>query len=101
MVATVSDYPWSSYPERVGLKERKLLDLDSCYEGLGDTKKQQLSCYCNFLEEEVTMEEARRIRDGFQRNQLTGDLRFVDEIESRIGLRVENRGGGRPRIEKK
>ena len=30
------------------------------------------------------------------RNQLTGNHRFVDEIESRIGIRVERRGRGRP-----
>jgi len=36
-----------------------------------------------------------------QRNQLTGNHRFVDEIESRIGMRIEKRGRGRPRHEEK
>ncbi len=38
-----------------------------------------------------------RIDDSVNRNQLTGDARFVDEIERRIGLRVERRGRGRPK----
>ena len=37
-----------------------------------------------------------------KRGQLTGSLRFVDEIEKKIERRVEFRGPGRPRkVEKK
>lgn len=45
--------------------------------------------------------EITPIREGLQRNQLTGNHRFVDEIESRIGMRIEKRGRGRPRHEEK
>jgi putative transposase len=30
------------------------------------------------------------------RNQLTGDSKFIDDIETRIGIRVEFRGRGKP-----
>ena len=31
-----------------------------------------------------------------ERNQLTGNGVFIDEIEKRMGIRIENRGPGRP-----
>ena len=101
MVAVLKDYPWSSYPERTGAKERELLDLDSSYRSLGHTDKSRLAHYLDYLDEFADSEEINMIRDGLQRNQLTGNHRFVDEIENRIGIRVEKRGRGRPRHERK
>ena len=101
MVAVLKDYPWSSYPERIGVKERELLDLDSCYQSLGHTDKSRRAHYLDYLGESTDSEEINLIREGLQRNQLTGNHRFVDEIESRIGIRVEKRGRGRPRHERK
>ncbi len=36
------------------------------------------------------------IREAVQRNQLTGNDRFIDEINKVIGRRVQRRGPGRP-----
>jgi hypothetical protein len=36
------------------------------------------------------------IREALQRGQLTGSERFVDEIDRKLGVRVERRGQGRP-----
>ena len=48
------------------------------------------------------MSEKQFIDKSVNRNQLTGSHLFVDEIEQRIGLRVERRGRGRPgNVEKK
>jgi putative transposase len=41
------------------------------------------------------------IRQSLQRGQLTGSIRFVDEIEKKIKRRVECRGRGRPKKEVK
>jgi hypothetical protein len=42
------------------------------------------------------MEEKRFIDDSVKNNQLTSSNSFVDEVEQRIGLRVERRGRGTP-----
>ncbi len=42
------------------------------------------------------MKENEFIDESVNRNQLTGNHQFVDEIEQRIELRVERRGRGRP-----
>ncbi|NWD52750.1 transposase, partial [Pseudomonas gingeri] len=44
----------------------------------------------------VSSEELTLIRESLQRGQLTGNTRFVDEIEAVKGLRIERRGQGRP-----
>jgi putative transposase len=36
------------------------------------------------------------IRQALQRGQLTGSIKFVDEIVQKLNLRVEFRGQGRP-----
>lgn len=36
------------------------------------------------------------MREAVQRGQLTGNLRFVDEVEQIIGCRIECRRPGRP-----
>ena len=101
MVRALKDYPWSSYPERAGLNSRRLLDLDCCYLGLGQTDQERFSCYLKYLDEPARDEDISLIRKDLQRNQLTGNQQFVDEIEQRTGLRIEQRGRGRPRHEKK
>ncbi len=90
MVAALKDYPWSSYPERVGHRKRQLLDFDDCYQGLGENHEQRIHHYQEYLGESAKKNEIALICEGLQRNQLTGNPRFVDEIESRIGMRIEN-----------
>ena len=46
-------------------------------------------------------EELKLIRERVQRNQLTGSESFVDEVEQRIGLRIESRRAGRPKVPEK
>jgi putative transposase len=101
MVRALEDYPWSSYPERAGLNGRTLLDFDSCYLGLGQTDQERFSRYRKYLDEPSRHEDISLIRRGLQRNQLTGNQQFIDEIEQRTGLRIEQRGRGRPGHERK
>ena len=94
LVGDLEAYPWSSYPERAGLEKRTMLDLDCCYLGLGQTERKRLNRYREFLSQPNQSEDISRIRKGYQRNQLTGNRQFVDEIEERIGYRIEHRGLG-------
>ena len=103
MVATAADYPWSSYQERIHTSDiaPNLLDYDPAYIELGRTDEERKRRYTEFLEEGCSSMEQRFIRDSVRRNQLTGNHQFVDEIEVRIGLRVERRGRGRPKSDDK
>jgi len=96
MVNAVEAYPWPSYRERAGIKTLALLDMDEGYLALGDTVQGRLMRYRRFLGEPSEPAEVNLIREGLQRNQLTGNSRFVDEVERRTGIRIERRGRGRP-----
>jgi len=95
MVVDPAQYRWSSYQARTGMEELGWLDLDEAYLALSDDSNKRQVRYQKFVSigegDEKTL-----IRNAVTRNQLTGSSAFIDEIENRIGLRIENRGRGRP-----
>ena len=101
MVSHAKDYPWSSYIVRFTVKDKSLLDEHIILEGLGNTQEDRQLRYQQFVDEGITSKEKTMIEESVNRNQLTGNGRFVDEIERRIGIRVEKRGRGRPKNEEK
>lgn len=100
MVANVADYAWSSYRSRVDDESGGgWLDADPCFMALGDTSMERRLRYEEFVRQAIPIDQLRLIRDALQRGQLTGTSRFVDEVERIVGVRVEQRGQGRPRTE--
>ncbi len=97
MVARPADYPWSSHRERMGLAPPGLLDADPATMLLGMSEGERRRAYAGYLATEADAAEDELIRNAVGRNRLTGGRRFVEEIERRTGLRLENRGRGRPR----
>lgn len=97
MVGEPGDYPWSSYRERMG-QVGGLLDADDdpCYAVLGADDERRRDSYRRFVTEGIPAQELKLIRDAVQRGQLTGNARFVNQVERVIGRRVEMRGQGRP-----
>ncbi len=91
------DYRWSSYAQRVGICDDAWIDEDPVTKLLGNTTSARRKAYSQFVGEPVPEAETRLIRKAAARNQLTGNGRFVAEIERRTGIRVETRGRGRPR----
>lgn len=100
MVATPQAYAWSSAKERLGLKSTGLLDWNPSYLSLGRNQDERRLEYAKYLRQAIPPGEWTLIRDALQRGQLTGTVKFVDEIERIAGLRVEHRGRGRPKKEK-
>jgi putative transposase len=98
MVASPQDYPWSSYKVRVGLEQASWLDADPCHLSLGETHEQRCERYRAFVRAAIPEGEWDLIRQAVQRGQLTGDDRFVDEIEKITGRRIAFRKpGNQPR----
>lgn len=98
MTASPSDYKWSSCRERIGLDEDRYLDCFEQYDLLGSTDKQRACRYQTYLNKIIEANKCHQfIQNSVERNQLIGSGKFVEEIEKRIGVRVENRGRGRPR----
>jgi len=100
MVLFPEAYEWSSYQDKIGLRENSLIDPDPFYQSLGETLQIQQRCYREFVQQSEDQKEQKQIRQALQRGQLTGTEKFVDQVEKKIGLRVEWRGQGRPKNRK-
>lgn len=90
-------YPWSSFPQRMGEDKDDWIDRDPCYLALANSENARRLRYRRFLDEAIPAGEWDLLREALQRGQLTGNDRFVDEIEAISGRRVEHRRRGRPR----
>ncbi len=97
MVAEPEEYPWSSFSHRIGKRQEPWLDHDPIYLSLGQTSRERARCYHDFVRSGIAEEEWQLIRDAIQRGQLTGSDRFIEEIQARIGKRIESRAPGRPK----
>ena len=96
MVCEPDSYLWSSYRQRVGVDDENWIDYDPCYLGLGEGDSERRQQYMRFVAKGAPDKETSLIRQALQRGQLTGNDRFVDEVETILGRRVEFRGRGRP-----
>ncbi len=96
IVAEAKAYRWSSYGAKVGAVKQEWLDFDCQYLGLGSTETKRQLKYKAFVEGAIPDRELEQIRQAIQRGQLTGKRRFVEEVESKVGRRIEFRGPGRP-----
>ena len=96
-----ADYRWSSCPAKTENHAVSWLDFDPLYSGLGTTPKERSLRYRSFIGEMISDEERSVILGAVTRGQLTGGASFVDEIEKRLGRRIELRRPGRPKKDKK
>ena len=95
MVQNPADYPWSSYRHRIDEDHLHWLDDFPHLTNFGEDRASQIRRYRDFVEPENDRMHAF-IQSAVQKNQLTGTPRFIDEVEKRIGIRIEQRDQGRP-----
>jgi len=97
MVANPEDYRWSSYRTKIGLTQNKILDVDACYFGLGQTLAQRQSRYRQWVMQDTSESELTMIREASKHSQPIGSTQFATEIEEKLGVRVSLNKPGRPR----
>jgi len=93
-------YEWASYSARVGVSHCHWLDEPDTFRVLAGSHQMRIEAYRQFVEQENGSPSDELIRAAINSNKLTGGNKFVDEIENRIGIRVETRKPGRPTTEK-
>jgi len=101
MVEKPEEYCWSSYQEKIGLKEQDKMDTDACYLSLGETQEQRMARYKRWVESEVSEQEIKSIREAIQRGHPTGSPLFTEAIEKKLDIRLSLNKPGRPRKENK
>jgi putative transposase len=97
LVSAPEDYHWSSYGQQAGLCDDVWIDVHPLAPKPESKRGENHRAYREFVNSQVPAEEIAHIRRALKRNQLTGGARFINEIERRIGIRVETRGRGRPK----
>lgn len=100
IVDSPEKYRWSSYRQKTGFEPLIWIDLDPCYLGLGETAGIRRLKYQEWVKGSVPDGEWDLIRKAVQRGQLTGAVRFVEEVALKVGRRIEFRGQGRPSKER-
>jgi len=93
-------YEWSSNSARVGVSHSQWLDEPDTFRALAGNHEMRVEAYRQFVGQENDSPSDELIRAAINSNKLTGGNKFVDEIENRIGVRVETRKPGRPTTEK-
>jgi putative transposase len=101
MVEDPGQYRWSSCPAKTGIQEQSWLDFDPFYLSLGNSPSERADKYRKWLHETVPEGEWKLIREASQRGQLTANVKFEKEISKKLGRRIELRGPGRPKKNKK
>ncbi|MBN1006601.1 transposase [Amphritea pacifica] len=90
MVKSPVDYGWSSYAAHYNGAETDRYTDNSKMKGFKGVEYESYICG------RVDQDETVLLRESVNRNQLTGNSRFIDEIEAITGRRYERRGQGRP-----
>ena len=101
MVTSPEDYLWSSYRMKAGLDRSSWIDEDPCYLSLGQVPQQRCERYQFFVRSSIPEGEWELIRKAVHRGQLTGNNRFIDEVERITGRRIEHRNPGNQPMEKR
>ena len=85
---------------KTGRKEQNWLDLDEFYLGLAEDEAKRRKLYRQWLRDSLPATELKLIREAAASGHPTASGSFVEEIEKKIGRRLELRGPGRPRKKK-
>jgi len=101
MVSLPQEYKWSSYRDKIGLGGDGVVDRDICYQLLGHNDVARQAAYAEWVNRRDEKDDVTLIRAALARGQLTGTSRFAEEVEERMGIRIQMRGPGRPRKQKR
>ena len=96
MVTKPENYRWSSYRENAGLSSSGVVDRHAFTQLCGFSFED----YRNYVAQTAPSSEAKFISQRLESNRLTGGDRFVKEVESRTGIRLEYKRPGRPLMKK-
>lgn len=97
MVSNPAEYRWSSYRCKAMDSKDPVVDFSVPYLAWGENTNERRKAYAEYVLATVPDYELKLIRESLQRNQVTGSERFRQEISHRLGIRLSNRGPGRPR----
>ena len=100
IVTDADQYPWSSYSARINGQGQIIPDLDECYLALGNNQTERSLRYQAYVKSVIPKGEWAFVQEAVERGQLTGNSRYIEEVEKITGRRIEHRRPGRPSSKK-
>lgn len=97
LAKSVNHYPMSSYRMRIGRTAETWLDHPEEYTALGETERDRLELYRNYVCSGIDPKDVVFIRSATSRNRIVGSDYFVRAVYRKHGVLLVNRGPGRPR----
>ena len=97
IVAEPGEHRWSSYCCKALGKKDPVVDCDESYLSSGHNRQERQAAYRQYVCDTIPEGEIKLIREALQRGQLTGDEKFRREVSQRLGIRISNKGPGRPK----
>jgi putative transposase len=96
IVATPSEYPWSSYLHHVGAKPDPLVVDHALYWALGNTPFDREAAYKQLAEQALTSVQAAKLIDATNKGWPLGTEKFKSNLEKQGNQRVRPARRGRP-----
>jgi putative transposase len=96
MVSHPSEYRWSSYWEKTS-ERSEIIDPDPAFLALSADESQRKREYKKWVLSSIPDGEWEFIRGAIKRGHLTGTHTLEEEVEERLGIRLEMRRPGRPK----
>lgn len=98
IVQTPLHYKWSSFHFHAGAdNNNKLLDLDPVFITLGNTMQERFDSYMRFIQQEMSPEMLRHIKESINNGLFLADKAFEDEIRGKLQLARPRRKGRPPK----
>lgn len=100
MVKRVEDYPWSSYAYHAQASDNTVVSPHPLYLQLGKDEAQRCAAYRALFEAHLDSAVLEEMRACLQTGTPLGNVRFKEQIEQALNIKVGHAKRGRPRIEK-
>ncbi|RJX30160.1 MAG: transposase [Oxalobacter sp.] len=96
LVATPSDYRWSSYAHHVGDKPDSLIADHALYWALGNTPFEREAAYARFVQQAAPQLELDSLRSAVRKGVTLGSDQFKRQLEKRMKRSIVPGKRGRP-----
>ena len=97
LAATPDAWRWSSHRHYGGAEPQRALTPPAAWWSLGDTPFAREAAYRRFVQEGVSHEQTRRLRQAALQGWPVGDAGFLADLQAQTGRRTEPARPGRPR----
>lgn len=96
IVTNPDEYPWSSYAHHAGIKQDPVVTDHPVYWALGNTPFDREAVYKNLLEQVLTADEERTIKEATVKGWALGSEKFKTNLAKIASRRISPAKRGRP-----